>query len=111
MSDIDEEDRVHARRTDDAVESIYSEDGSVRADFLAMVGAAIADRDVLFLRQNVIRLHETELGHLLEVIQPDQRQALVRLLRSEEHTSELHSLMRTSYTVFCLKKKKGGPDQ
>src|SRR3546814_4116477 len=26
--------------------------------------------------------------------------------RSEEHTSELHSLMRTSYAVFCLKKKK-----
>src|SRR3546814_2337878 len=28
-----------------------------------------------------------------------------RLFRSEEHTSELHSLMRTSYAVFCLKKK------
>src|SRR3546814_10200405 len=26
-------------------------------------------------------------------------------LRSEEHTSELQSLMRTSYAVFCLKKK------
>src|SRR3546814_5702265 len=28
-----------------------------------------------------------------------------RILRSEEHTSELQSLMRTSYAVFCLKKK------
>src|SRR3546814_3965703 len=28
------------------------------------------------------------------------------LFRSEEHTSELHSLMRISYAVFCLKKKK-----
>src|SRR3546814_4775880 len=28
------------------------------------------------------------------------------LFRSEEHTSELQSLMRTSYAVFCLKKKK-----
>src|SRR3546814_6343114 len=27
-------------------------------------------------------------------------------LRSEEHTSELQSLMRNSYAVFCLKKKK-----
>src|SRR3546814_8442490 len=27
-------------------------------------------------------------------------------LRSEEHTSELQSLMRISYVVFCLKKKK-----
>src|SRR3546814_1470937 len=29
----------------------------------------------------------------------------VFLWRSEEHTSELQSLMRTSYAVFCLKKK------
>src|SRR3546814_7179221 len=32
-------------------------------------------------------------------------QALQKLDRSEEHTSELQSLMRTSYAVFCLKKK------
>src|SRR3546814_5722747 len=30
----------------------------------------------------------------------------LRQLRSEEHTSELQSLMRISYAVFCLKKKK-----
>src|SRR3546814_5438980 len=30
----------------------------------------------------------------------------LRLGRSEEHTSELQSLMRISYAVFCLKKKK-----
>src|SRR3546814_10839506 len=29
----------------------------------------------------------------------------VKLRRSEEHTSELQSLMRISYAVFCLKKK------
>src|SRR3546814_4649664 len=32
--------------------------------------------------------------------------ALGRIGRSEEHTSELQSLMRISYAVFCLKKKK-----
>src|SRR3546814_10517104 len=32
--------------------------------------------------------------------------ALVPSWRSEEHTSELQSLMRISYAVFCLKKKK-----
>src|SRR3546814_1328445 len=32
--------------------------------------------------------------------------ALVQVQRSEEHTSELQSLMRISYAVFCLKKKK-----
>src|SRR3546814_4204920 len=31
---------------------------------------------------------------------------VAKLVRSEEHTSELQSLMRISYAVFCLKKKK-----
>src|SRR3546814_9779719 len=31
---------------------------------------------------------------------------LYQMVRSEEHTSELQSLMRISYAVFCLKKKK-----
>src|SRR3546814_2938059 len=38
----------------------------------------------------------------------DRRQRpdrLFQILRSEEHTSELQSLMRISYAVFCLKKK------
>src|SRR3546814_10828105 len=34
------------------------------------------------------------------------REAGMGRLRSEEHTSELQSLMRISYAVFCLKKKK-----
>src|SRR3546814_1900613 len=33
------------------------------------------------------------------------RRAHLPLPRSEEHTSELQSLVRTSYAVFCLKKK------
>src|SRR3546814_3754324 len=36
---------------------------------------------------------------------PDFRRA-ASAARSEEHTSELQSLMRISYAVFCLKKKK-----
>src|SRR3546814_2350025 len=34
------------------------------------------------------------------------QQIVVDDIRSEEHTSELQSLMRISYAVFCLKKKK-----
>src|SRR3546814_1017840 len=34
------------------------------------------------------------------------RRRLDRAARSEEHTSELQSLMRISYAVFCLKKKQ-----
>src|SRR3546814_3192292 len=36
----------------------------------------------------------------------DRIEQLVRNDRSEEHTSELQSLMRISYAVFCLKKNK-----
>src|SRR3546814_3381184 len=35
-----------------------------------------------------------------------EQRALPRQTRSEEHTSELQSLMRSSYAVVCLKKKK-----
>src|SRR3546814_6409635 len=37
---------------------------------------------------------------------PDRERGARRAGRSEEHTSELQSLMRISYAVFCLKKKK-----
>src|SRR3546814_5584793 len=37
---------------------------------------------------------------------PGPRRAARGVQRSEEHTSELQSLMRISYAVFCLKKKK-----
>src|SRR3546814_3135955 len=40
--------------------------------------------------------------HMLQLVRPNLR----RPARSEEHTSELQSLMRISYAVFCLKKKK-----
>src|SRR3546814_13780354 len=40
----------------------------------------------------------------MEMVLP--RLYLHRKKRSEEHTSELQSLMRISYAVFCLKKKK-----
>src|SRR3546814_3620585 len=42
-------------------------------------------------------------GNAFEISQP------IQLRRSEEHTSELQSLMRISYAVFCLKKKSNIP--
>src|SRR3546814_8873546 len=41
-----------------------------------------------------------------ELRHQEEADALGALRRSEEHTSELQSLMRISYAVFCLKKKK-----
>src|SRR3546814_8063246 len=40
------------------------------------------------------------------VFERDEHRALGGSGRSEEHTSELQSLMRISYAVFCLKKKQ-----
>src|SRR3546814_4481055 len=45
------------------------------------------------------------LGGLAGAVVGD-RDAVGHVSRSEEHTSELQSLMRISYAVFCLKKKK-----
>src|SRR3546814_8238419 len=41
----------------------------------------------------------------VEAAQPQTKDVELRDTRSEEHTSELQSLMRISYAVFCLKKK------
>src|SRR3546814_8826906 len=53
-------------------------------------------------------LLSTSNGFDAAIYQNDQGQYVVR---SEEHTSELQSLMRNSYAVFCLKKKKKQPDK
>src|SRR3546814_10106250 len=49
------------------------------------------------------RLHRRIVRYLN--CEPAKLWAAQRALRSEEHTSELQSLMRISYAVFCLKKK------
>src|SRR3546814_10211248 len=48
-------------------------------------------------------------GHEVEGRACDPGTRARRSARSEEHTSELQSLMRISYAVFCLKKKKKPP--
>src|SRR3546814_2724435 len=51
---------------------------------------------------------EVPAGRSVAIVGPSGagKSTISRLLRSEEHTSELQSLMRISYAVFCLKKKK-----
>src|SRR3546814_6483347 len=44
--------------------------------------------------------------HIKPVYAGSYQDTIAKTLRSEEHTSELQSLMRISYAVFCLKKKK-----
>src|SRR3546814_2886960 len=61
-------------------------------------GIGLPDRDTLaahFFGQSLLDQRELVLHIHLRLVD-----------RSEEHTSELQSLMRISYAVFCLKKKK-----
>src|SRR3546814_8596392 len=56
-----------------------------------------------------VDLHRAVVEHDLAAGELDEGQPVRREIagqRSEEHTSELQSLMRISYAVFCLKKKK-----
>src|SRR3546814_5003913 len=78
FGDVDVQVRIAGQRLDDAVHRI----GRHRAQ--AVQGAADAQAFVL---PYVERFEQAQ-------------------VRSEEHTSELQSLMRISYAVFCLKKKK-----
>src|SRR3546814_9942892 len=55
-------------------------------------------------RQEGYELAEKALRGVLKMFKAETTDDL--LLRSEEHTSELQSLMRISYAVFCLKKKR-----
>ncbi|MGB3417624.1 MAG: magnesium transporter [Mesorhizobium sp.] len=84
-----EEQAAGAAPSDTIHADIYDEDGVMRASFLAQVGAAIADRDTLTLKRYVDDLHQSELGDLLEALQPDQRHALVELLGTDFDFSAL----------------------
>src|SRR3546814_9487700 len=73
------------------------------------LGDRLAHRDAGIL--DGMMLVDMEIAHRLHV-EIDQRMSrelfehMIEKARSEEHTSELQSLMRISYAVFCLKKKK-----
>src|SRR3546814_9225428 len=89
-----------------------------------MIEAAAAARqarvdrgDDVIVGVNKYRRQDEDLLETLEVDNTKVREAQVARInktkasrdeaaRSEEHTSELQSLMRISYAVFCLKKKK-----
>ena len=68
---------------------IYGEDGAILPEFLSHIGAAIGDRDILTLRQDVGALHQSEVGDLLEALIPEQRRALIDLLGNDFDFSAL----------------------
>src|SRR3546814_8878780 len=77
-------------------------------EILEPCGRNLACRGVLddaHFRRNFDQVVTYEVAQARRVIRPVLGRLGARALRSEEHTSELQSLMRISYAVFCLKKK------
>src|SRR3546814_9972618 len=92
----------HLRRATRAIPA-----ASARTTAIACVPAVSGTRDTLTL-QTLSATGRTPKSRRFSVQTSTQFWALFqssRAARSEEHTSELQSLMRISYAVFCLKKK------
>src|SRR3546814_7555040 len=86
------------------LQTLYSGGAMSRADLSRETGltrVTISDLIAALIAEGYV----TEKG-MRESTRPGKPAMLVDLDRSEEHTSELQSLMRISYAVFCLKKKK-----
>src|SRR3546814_7054675 len=87
---------------------LLSEFPDAYASLPVPTGVEVHHRDDLEVVQ--LALRETEGTTILiydQTCAAEKRRRRKRgKLRSEEHTSELQSLMRISYAVFCLKKKK-----
>src|SRR3546814_9323721 len=75
---------------------------STRGDALCLGAACIVVRIASFM----LIFPYNRSDPLAYVFEHSLTGPLIALTRSEEHTSELQSLMRISYAVFCLKKKK-----
>src|SRR3546814_5598162 len=96
----------------DLQEWSYSKPDAEAATFI-MVGRLLRDKGVEEYVEAAKALHpHYPKAHFLLVGGHDENPAAMSLaevqswVRSEEHTSELQSLMRISYAVFCLKTKK-----
>src|SRR3546814_6135342 len=77
--------------------SSYHEHAARLADPAKRSARARRDDEI---KQQIKRVHDDSSGLY------GTRKVWHQMRRSEEHTSELQSLMRNSYAVFCLKKKK-----
>src|SRR3546814_3292743 len=74
----------------------------------ARILAVVDQLDGVMIHNNCENSDFARFDALLTQVEQTYGDILKRLkwVRSEEHTSELQSLMRISYSVFCLKKKK-----
>src|SRR3546814_7785600 len=88
--------------------SAYSIFGTVVLLFgaLVLLMALLRGIFLFFMRQTIIVVSRLIEYDLKNEIYSHYQDLSLAFYRSEEHTSELQSLLRISYAVFCLKKKK-----
>ncbi len=60
--------------------TIRDDEGVLDSEFIARVSSAVAVQDTLTLRSLVFDLHESDLGDVLQALDPEEREALVRML-------------------------------
>src|SRR3546814_5579376 len=96
-------------------ESVYEEVGLSRNESAELVESVLDEMIAALARGEMVKI--SSFGSF-SVRQKGRRVGRnpktgdeVPILRSEEHTSELQSLMRISYAVFCLKKKNNNHKQ
>src|SRR3546814_2531241 len=95
-------------RAVDQREDVLPEPEAQAHDALPDVEQRRARRGIVRVREVLRQLLEADADRRGEAAQEGVAEIgriLDRAVRSEEHTSELQSLMRISYAVFCLKKK------
>src|SRR3546814_3961385 len=97
-------------RIDGAMSRLVSDSMCLRPYSLSVLSAGKLDIARLWVRldHHAAPRHRAVAWRRIAAVKFDVIELVDRALthRSEEHTSELQSLMRISYAVFCLKKKK-----
>src|SRR3546814_10363361 len=96
MTETDQQRRLHPL----AVRAAAEPDYPIWARMLTCLHSGQSEADFLRELRDLVALNEPYVGFLAF-----DASGVPVGLRSEEHTSELQSLMRISYAVFCLKKK------
>src|SRR3546814_2149299 len=87
----------------DFLKTVYADLGPANLQTVRDEFAVLRQRAQAWLMQEQGHIDQAELVYSAEMRYRGQS---YEIDRSEEHTSELQSLMRISYAVFCLKKKK-----
>src|SRR3546814_4812474 len=91
-----------------AIQLIINREFGLAKNENSLQGSFIVDELTDLVEEAVLKEFEAiaSRGGVLGAMETGYQRGKIQEERSEEHTSELQSLMRISYAVFCLKKKK-----